>query len=43
MWSCTDEIFPEAFILVVWVRANIFLEGSSYIQGCPDLNLFPDH
>lgn len=26
MCSCADEIFPEAFILVVWVGANVFLE-----------------
>lgn len=26
MWCCLDEIFPEAFILVVWVGANVFLE-----------------
>lgn len=38
-----DEIFREAFILVVWVGANVFLEESSYFQCSCDLNLFPGH
>lgn len=41
--EAADEISPEAFILVVWVGAKLFLEESSYFQCCSDLDLFPGH
>lgn len=41
--GCADEIFPEAFILTVWVGASSAPEGSSSVHGGSDLNLFPDH